>query len=576
MRPWTARSDRTKACERTSHGYDGLLVFALLLSSVWVMAQGVRTPASGPPPPIDVDPDVRNMGSEDRDRVSSDSLNKRRIVAAKPAENETCLLPPLNLVGSPSIPADQLQNAAKARKEYQKACELMRKRKLDEAERHLRKAVSQAPKYAVAWTTLGQLLSAERKMDEAQRVCGEASSADPSFVPSYLCLADIAALEREWEVVLKWSTRAIELDPNSAVAYEYHAAANLNLHQFSSAEMSGLRAADIDKDHREPRVYFVLAQIYEAKGDSVSEAAELNEYLKYAVNSADVQIAKAALAELAKNPAQGDHREHSLGTSLTAVAEPRSVRWGPPEIDEQVPPVLTDASCTLPQILKEASNRTQDLIESLQSFSASERIEQTESDKNGKKRSEGIQDTNYVVQIGQNSSGYPKVQEYRSGAAGSQQAGVTDSGTAAFALIFHPTHIENFMFRCEGLTQLGGSSAWQVRFEESADPSKSFIAIRAGGSSYLPRFKGRAWIAADTYDVLRIETDLVSPIPQIDLQLEHLVIDYAPVQFQKRHIELWLPQSTSLFMAYRGHRFEVTHHFSEFQLFSVDSHWSTF
>jgi hypothetical protein len=61
------------------------------------------------------------------------------------------------------------------------------------------------------------------------------------------------------------------------------------------------------------------------------------------------------------------------------------------------------------------------------------------------------------------------------------------------------------------------------------------------------------------------------PIPQIGLRLEHLVIDYAPVEFQKRHVELWLPQSTSLYMAYRGHRYEVRHNFSEFQLFLVDA-----
>jgi tetratricopeptide (TPR) repeat protein len=561
-----------KARERTSHSWKLFsLVFILLLSSAIVLAQGGRMPSSGPPPPIDVDPDVRNMAPEDRDRISSDSLNKRRVVPTQTAENDTCLLPPLNLTGSSSIPADQLQSAAKSKKEYQKACSSLEKKRMAEAEKHLRKAVSQAPKYAVAWVTLGQVLTAEQKIDEAERACAQASNANSAYVPSYLCLADIAAQEHEWDVVLKWSQRAIELDPNSVVAYEYHAAANLNLHELPTAEKSARHAADIDKDHREPRVYFVLAQIYEAKGDRASEAAQLEEYLKYAVNSADILIAKAALVELKKNPNKGDHREPSLGTNLSAVAEALPVRWGPPEIDEQVPPVLTDANCALPQILREASDRTQDLIDSLQSFSANERIQQTDTDKKGKKRSETAQDSNYVVQIGQNSYGYPKVEEYRSGMAGSQRAGIMDSGTAAFALIFHPTHIENFTFRCEGLTALRGASAWQVHFEESADPNKSFIAIRAGGTSYLPRFKGRAWIAADTYNVLRIETDLVSPIPQIDLQLEHMVIDYAPVEFEKRHAELWLPQSTSLYMGYRGHRYEIMHNFSAFQLFSVDA-----
>ena len=57
---------------------------------------------------------------------------------------------------------------------------------------------------------------------------------------------------------------------------------------------------DIDKDHREPAGHFVLAQIYEAKGDSASEATQLREYLKYASNPDDVATVKEYLLGLEK------------------------------------------------------------------------------------------------------------------------------------------------------------------------------------------------------------------------------------------------------------------------------------
>ena len=88
---------------------------------------------------------------------------------------------------------------------------------------------------------------------------------------------------------------------------------------------------------------------------------------------------------------------------------------------------------------------------------------------------------------------------------------------------------------------------------------------------YLPRLKGRAWIASDTYEVLRMETDLASRIPQIDFNLEHLVIDYAPLEFKTRSVRLWVPQSAALYIAYKGHRYERVHTFNRFHLFSVDS-----
>ena len=61
-----------------------------------------------------------------------------------------------------------------------------------------------------------------------------------------------------------------------------------------------MRAVDIDKNHCEPRVYYVLAQVYEAEGDRANEAAQLREYLKYASNPDDVAMVKQYLSELEK------------------------------------------------------------------------------------------------------------------------------------------------------------------------------------------------------------------------------------------------------------------------------------
>jgi tetratricopeptide (TPR) repeat protein len=487
--------------------------------------------------------------------------------AKKTAEGDaTCLLPPLTLISSPTVAVEQLQAAASARSEYQRGCAALRKKKSADAEKHFRKALREYPKYATAWVTLGQMLAAQKRTDEARNACVQASVVNPSYVPGYLCLADIAARARAWDEVRKLSARALELDSSAnAIAYEYQAAANLKLHDLAAAEKSGLRAVDIDRDHREPRVHFVLAQIYEAQGDAANEAAQLREYLKYSDSATDAAMVEQFLTKLEKQTA-------AVGAvDLPAGGQSPMREWAPPDIDAAVPPVLSDNSCPLQQILKEASNRTLDLIDSIQHLSASEHIEHIDIDKSGKRRHASTQTVNYVAEIEQNSSGYPSVQEYRSGNTGIRQASVMDSGTAAFALIFHPTHVGNFDLRCEGLTDLKGSLAWQVHFEESADPNRSFTAVRWQGSIYLPRFKGRAWITTDSYNVMRIETDLVAPIAQIDLQREHQVIGYAPVDFPKRHVRLWLPESSSLFVVYRGHRYQRVHTFSQFQLFSVES-----
>jgi len=483
-------------------------------------------------------------------------------------KDDACLLSPLNLMESPTIAVEQLRVAAKARKEYQQACSAIRSKKIAVAERHLHKAVQHDANYSLAWVTLGQVLATQQKMDEARNACLQGTVATPSFVPAYLCLADIAAHAHAWNEVLKFTGHILEREPSrNFLAYEYDAAANLNLGNLDAAEKGGLRAAGLDKSHHEPRLQFVLAQIYEAKGDVRNEAAHLREFLKYAENPDDMALAQRYLSKLdGKIAAAGSAPETGSPTTVRSVRQ-----WGPPDIDDAVPPVRTDTPCPLLRVLQETSKHSQDFLENLQRFSANERIDHIDIGKDGKRHRSATQVVNYVAQIEENSSGYPTVKEYRYRSSGIQQPPpLVDTSTAAFALIFHPSHIGNFDFRCEGLTELQTSPAWQIRFEER-DETKAFHAMRYGRSVYLPRFKGRAWITTDTYQVLRIETDLVSPVPQIGLRLEHLAITYAPVEFQKRHLQLWLPESSSLFIEYRGRRYERRHDFSDFQLFSVDT-----
>jgi tetratricopeptide (TPR) repeat protein len=550
-----------------------ILTLALVVGfrSSAVMGQSPQVSPLGPIP--DIEGGIRTLPSTDIDRIRiRDVRNSVPKSSKSTVTEETCLLPPLNLINNPTIPAEQLQMAAEARNDYHQACAALKTKKNADAEKHLRKAVQHYPKYSVAWVTLGQVLAAQQRNNEARSACLRGSIVDPTYIPAYLCLADIAAHEDAWDEVLTRSGRALELDPaNNAISYEYQAAANLKIHNLAAAEKNGLRAVEIDKDNREPRVHFVLAQIYEAKGDSEKEAIQLRKYLEYATSPDDVAMVRQLLSKLEEHHRKGNTIDYRSGGNSTGLVSSSTPRWGPPDIDEAIPAVRTDNTCPLPQILKATSERTQVLIENLQRFSANERIEQIDLDKNGKTRNITSQVANYVAQIQENSSGYPTIREYRSESSAGRRRSVVDTGTAAFALMFHPTHLGHFNFLCEGLTELRGLPAWQVRFEEKSEPDESFQAIQIGGSLYLPRFKGRAWMGTDTFEVLRIETDLVSAVPQIDLRREHFIIEYAPAEFQNHAIRLWLPDHTFLYMEYRGHRYQRVHNFSQFQLFSVDA-----
>lgn len=272
-----------------------VLAVILLLFALPAPAQKTAAPPPTPRPMAPTPPP--SPTTFDQDKLIIDSNSK--VETPQIAKEENCFLPPLNGVRGPMVALSNLQIPAKAKREYEDGCAALRNKKAADAENHLRKAVKQYPRYSAAWVLLGQTLEAQQKTDEAREACSQPVTSDSNYRPAYFCLADIAGRSQQWDEALKFSNRALELDPTSdAVGYAYNAAANLNLHNLPQAEQSALRAADIDKNNADPRIHFLLAQIYEAKGDRVGEAAQLKEYLKYASDPADVAMVQSYLAEL--------------------------------------------------------------------------------------------------------------------------------------------------------------------------------------------------------------------------------------------------------------------------------------
>jgi len=262
--------------------------------------------------------------------------------------------------------------------------------------------------------------------------------------------------------------------------------------------------------------------------------------------------------------------EPGKGASVPAAAS-LPLGWAPADIDEEVPPVSPEVSCPLPEVLSAASTQVKRLSENLQQFSATERIEHVEVDKHGKPRPPRSATFTYVAQIHEVSPGRLDVDEFRNGSTSqSFPANLVTSGTVAHALIFHPDVIGDFTVTCEGLGKVRGHAAWQLHFVQRPDRPPRFRQYRTPRGWFNVELKGRAWITADSYQVVRMETDLAKPIPEILLWKDHVVIDYGAVEFRKHHLQLWLPEMTDIYMDFLGQRSHRRHSFADFQLFSVD------
>lgn len=281
-----------------------LCALAIAFAGGAAEAQNPMPPAGGPslsrPPGAPRLPTARPMGiGADPFDMPLASMPMPAVDAMRILNTEACNTWTEAAVRSPTVSVARLAVPGKASSEYQKACGALKDKRFSDAETHARKAIERYANYAAAWVLLGQILDGQHKGDEARAACSQASSIDPGYSASYICLAEFAARDDGWEQVSKMAKRALELDPaNNAYAFYYVAAAALHSKHFSDAELNGLSAAKLDPWHHMPQIHFLLAKVYEAKGDTESEAAQLRQYLKLEPHAPNSATAKNALAQL--------------------------------------------------------------------------------------------------------------------------------------------------------------------------------------------------------------------------------------------------------------------------------------
>jgi tetratricopeptide (TPR) repeat protein len=497
-----------------------------------------------------------------------------------------------------SVSATSLNAPENAKKAYKKAAAQFRRRKLAEAQTELEHAVKVYPRYAAAWTDLGWLHEQQNRLTEARTAFTEARKADASFAPPYIGLASVAIREAKWSEAEELSARATQLNAvEFPIAFYYNALANLQVGRLSQAEQSG-RMAERLAGTALPHVRLLLGSILALEGKYADAAEELQTYLNLVPNVANGEKVRQRIAELKKLSASGAPPPVLSAPALSMISsrEMRSSRmanwddiaglaglpdpaaiglqqdWAPPDIDDKIPPVAPGVTCPMQEIMTGISARARELVENLQQFSATERIQHLKVDKVGNENHPASGNFKYVAEIHEQAAGF-EVDEYRNGDIAKQSfpANMVSTGTAAHALMFHPKLIDNLAITCEGLGRIRGQPAWQLRFGQRPNKPSSFREYRTKNGQFPLELKGRAWVKTDTYHVLRIETDLAKPIDAIALKKDHLIIDYRPVEFRKRDIELWLPETTELYVDFLGSRSHVQHSFSGFELFWVDT-----
>jgi hypothetical protein len=214
-------------------------------------------------------------------------------------QDEACLPWEIPDARGGTISAIRLAVPSGARSQYDKACAALKKKKLDEAEQHAHDAIEKYANYSAAWVMLGQVFQQEEKFDDAHDACAKPIHADPTYLPPYLCLAALLDLERKWPELLEWSDRFQGLNLTGDMYSNYfRALAQYHLQNLAEAQKSVSKAIDIDTEHHQPGLIFLLAQIYGQQGDVADATLQIQRFVKYATTKQEKDSAKEYLSQL--------------------------------------------------------------------------------------------------------------------------------------------------------------------------------------------------------------------------------------------------------------------------------------
>jgi tetratricopeptide (TPR) repeat protein len=370
----------------------------------------------------------------------------------------------------------------------------------------------------------------------------------------------------------------LSVEPSSWRAHALLAEADYLDGNRDDAVKHAKRALDLGHE-RAASLEPLLAGMVAESGDTKRAISILEEYVK--ANPSDMDAAKQL--ERLRNPetattdggAPGALRASSFSRlNAKALELPIRSHWMPPDVDDRVPSVEPGAICSLDEILPKVGDQLVALIHDVDRFTATETVVDETIDKWGVVSSSEKRKFDYLVSIEQVSSGHLVVDEYRSngGKPAEFPDGFITNGLPALVMVFHAWYAGNYEMSCEGLARRSDGLAWQVHFRQRADKVAANRGFRVGmrGSPYPSALKGRAWISAENYQIVRLETDLVRAMPEIRLVAEHTAIEYGSVNFRENNVNLWLPLSAEVHFEWMGQRIHRRHAFDNYMLFSIE------
>jgi tetratricopeptide (TPR) repeat protein len=475
----------------------------------------------------------------------------------------------------------------KARKDTKHAVAALKSAHYKDAQRDLDDALKLDPSSPDLNFLLGYLYFEKKDFARAESYLTAATSANPRNAQA-LTLLGRAGLERaDYPAARSALEQAVLADQENWLPHNLLADTYLHEKNFDKARNEAEIAIAKGKLNASP-AQLVLGQALLGMGRDQDGIQALNVFLDESPQHplagqvrtliAEIQSGGNTEPQTAPAPAGNTPKTEARLSGvdpLAALPAPgfNLKSWRPPNVDDVQPALAAGVTCPAEKVREESGRRVQEFVQDVTRFAAVEDLFHQALDQFGIPVRTETRKYNYVATISEPEPGFLAVDEYR--AEKLTLAGYPDqiasTGFAALALVFHPDMRDNFTFTCEGLGDWHGQASWLVHFRQRDDRPNRMHSYKVGNQIRPVALKGRAWITADKFQIVRIEADMIHPMPEIQLLSEHQAVEYGPVPFPKKNISLWVPRTAEIYFDFRKHHYYRRHSFDHFMLFSADS-----
>jgi tetratricopeptide (TPR) repeat protein len=472
----------------------------------------------------------------------------------------------------------------RGRKEMKRAVEALKTADLAKAEKLLAATYKLAPSSAPLNFLFGYLFFQKRNLDQAQTYLEQATKLNPHYGQALILLGRVQLLLAKPDRARITLEQAVAADHDSWMAHHLLAEAYFDQHDYEKAREQAQIAVDLGRDAA-TAAQLVLGEALANLGKTQDAIQTWKTLIQVSPQSSAASQAHLFIAMVEQHDSQkSEPAPLPAGSSLAAMESPELYpadsktllpeTWQPMGIDSAAPVVATGVTCPYEKVVTEAGDRVEELVNDVGKFAAVEELLHERLDKIGNPTSKETRKFDYAASISESSEpGVMQVDEYRTQRYGVEDLPdhIADNGFAALALVFHPALRGDFQMTCEGLSDWHGQAAWLVRFQQRDDRPNHIQGYVIGPRTYPVNLKGRAWITAGKFQIVRIESEMISPLPEIQLMAEHQITEYGPVPFATKNLELWLPKTAEVYLQFRGRRYYRRHTFEKYMLFSVDS-----